>query len=265
MYRTVKVVMVVACLVLSSALRAGETSVATLAGHWTYDNAKSRVLDPDLRIARTGTGTLRAEGISGAPYEFDLVGGSYPLSNGRTVTWARTEHETWKVTRKKNDDVLETGTVALSGNTLRRATQGKLPNGSPYERTVLYRRDGRGEGLVGRWRAVKVDTGTTWDGFVISVAEGDIVTWRIPTDLQFMTGPLDGSDLPVIGPNGATGSTMAFHEVAPRRFDYVTKDGGKITERGIVTISSDRRWLTELTWDEDQPARKSRLVYKREP
>jgi hypothetical protein len=107
--------------------------------------------------------------------------------------------------------------------------------------------------------------GSTWDGFVISVASGDIVTRRIPTDLQVITGPFDGSDLEIVGPSGKTGSTMAFHEAAPRRFKYVSKDDGKITGRGVIAVSADHLWLTDIAWDEKQPSRKSSLVYKREP
>jgi hypothetical protein len=244
---------------------ADEATVAMLAGRWTYDAAKSQVRDPDLLITKTATGTLHAEGGSSAPYEFDLVGGSYPLSNGRTITWVPTARDTWRATKKKNDQVLETVAVTLTGSTLRRATHGKLPDGSPYERIVIYRREGRGEGLIGRWRSTKVDTGATWDGFVISTGDDGIVTWRIPTDLQVITGPFDGSDLAIVGPNGPTGSTIALRVVGPRRFAYVMNNGEQITERGTVTISRDRRWLTELTWGVDQPDRKSKLVYRRDP
>jgi hypothetical protein len=223
------------------------------------------VLDPDLRITRTATRTLHVEGGSSAPYEFDLVGGSYPLSNGRTIAWVPTARDTWRATKRKNGEVLETVTVTLSGDTLCSATRGKLPDGSPYERTVTYRRDGRGEGLIGRWRSIKVDTGATWDGFVISTADDGVVTWRIPTDLQVITGPFDGSDLAIVGPNGPTGSTIAMRAAGPRRFAYVMKNGDQIAERGTVTISRDLRWLTELTWGVGQPDRKSKLVYKHDP
>jgi hypothetical protein len=43
------------------------------------------------------------------------------------------------------------------------------------------------------------------------------------------------------------------------------KHGGQIAERGTITISRDRRWLTESSWGVDQPNRKSKLVYRRDP
>jgi hypothetical protein len=128
-----------------------------------------------------------------------------------------------------------------------------------------WRRVGPGTGLVGRWHSVKVDTGSTWDGFIISTAADGVVTWRIPTDLQVITGPLDGSDLPIVGPQGPTGATMAVHPIGTRRFSYVMKNNAQISGRGTITLSGDGLWLTELTWDVDQPERKSKLVYKHDP
>jgi hypothetical protein len=249
----------------STALGGDEASVAILAGRWTYEAAKSRVVDPDLRITAAAAGKMRAEGGSSAPYEFDLLGSSYPLSNGRTISWVETRPEKWRVTKAKNGEVLETIAVTLAGNTLRYETRGRLPDGSPYERIVTYRRKGRGEGLIGLWRSLKVDTGATWDGFEISTSNGGVVTWRIPTDLQMFTGPFDSSDLAIVGPNGPSGSTIAVRPAGPRRFTYVMKSGERIAERGTITISSDRRWLTEVAWRVEQPKAKSKLVYRRTP
>jgi hypothetical protein len=240
-------------------------AVAILNGHWIYDAARSRVLDPDLQITKTATGTLHRDGGTGAPYEFDLAGGSYPLSNGRTISWTPLAPTQWRASKKNNDEVLETAIVTLHGNTLRTVTHGKLPDGTPYERTVTYRRGGQGDGLVGRWRSIKVDTGSTPDAFIISTAGDGVVTWRIPTDLQVITGPFDGTDLPIVGPRGPTGATIAMHTDGPNRFAYVMKNDGQIAERGTITISGDHHRLTELTWDVQQPERKSKLVYERNP
>jgi hypothetical protein len=250
---------------VGAATRAGPVSAAMLEGRWIYDAAKSRAFDPDLRITRTATGSLHADGGSSGPYEFDLAGGSYPLSNRGTITWVATGRDTWLATKRRNGDVFETVAVTLSRNTLRSSLRGKLPDGSAYERTVTYRREGRGEGLVGVWRSIKVDTGATQDSFVISTAQDGIVTWRIPTDLQVITGPIDGSDLAIIGPTGPIGSTIAMRAAGSRRFVYVMKNGNRIAERGIVMVSRDCRRLTELSWSVGEPERKSKLVYERDP
>lgn len=244
---------------------AGATRAAVLDGRWTYNAARSKQVDPDLRITSTATETLLFDdGSGGMPYEFDLSGGTRSLPNGRTITWTPMAPGEWLVSRKKGEKELETAIVTLHEDTLTRAVHGKLPDGSPFERTVTYRRTGHGHDLVGQWHSIEVDTGSTWDGFVISTAPGGIVTWRIPTDLQTITGAFDGSDLPVVGPHGPTGETMAVSATGPGRFTYVKKTAGQISDRGTITVSPDHRWMTEVTWEANQPERKSRLVYERE-
>lgn len=242
MFRVWAVVIAAVLLLSSVPLRAGETPVTILDGRWTYNAARSRALDPDLKISPTATGALHVEGLGGTPLEFNPAGRSM-----------------WNASRSK-----DSFTLTLSRNTLRNVTYGKLPDGSPYERTTTYQRVGAGEGVVGLWRSIKVDTGATWDGFVISVASDGVVTWRVPTDLQVITGHFDGSDLAIVGPKGPTGSTMAVKVAGPRRFNYVMKNGAQVAQRGTITVSRDRRWLTDLSWDVDQPTRKSALVYERE-
>ncbi len=169
---------------LSIPAAGAERSVALLDGHWTYNAARSRPFEPDLRISRAGSGKFHFESASKAGYDFDLAGGSFPLPNGGTISWVPTGLHAWRVTRARKDTLLDKSTVALSGNTLRIETRAKLPNGSPYERTVTYRRQGNGDDLAGHRHCIHVDTGSTWDGFVISIAPDGVVTWRIPTDLQ---------------------------------------------------------------------------------
>jgi hypothetical protein len=261
----------VAMLLWLAPLCAGESSTApadrsvcVLAGHWTYNAAKSRETDPDLRITLDGPGVLHAESASMGSYDFDLMGGSFAVSNGSTISWVATGRDAWRVTRSRNGIAVETLTVKLSGEILRIEAHGKLPNGSPYERTVTYRRARPGKGLVGRWQAIKVDRGATWDGFVISTDSDGVVTWRIPTDLQLITGHFDGSDLAIVGPKGPTGSTIAVRAAGARRFDYVIKSGDRVTEHGSIAISPDRHWLTEINWSVEEPDRKSRLIYERD-
>jgi hypothetical protein len=223
-------------------LRANETSVSILDGQWVYDSARSRPVDPDVKITRSATGTLRAEGLLDAPVQLSPEGDS-----------------TWHASGSK-----DTFTLTLAGMKLRDVRRGRLPDGSPFERTVVYERRGQGDGPVGSWRSIKIDTGSTFDAYVFSVASDGVVTWRIPTDLQVITGRFDGGDLVVFDPKGPTGSTVAIKAAGPRRFDYVIKIAGQPSQRGSITVSRDRRWLTDLSWDVGHPARKSALVYKRD-
>jgi hypothetical protein len=258
-------VIITAVLLACGPARAAEASTPVLDGRWIYDSTKSRQLDPDLRIETAGDGNLYLEGGDfGGPYEFDLKGGSHALSDGVAILWRPISSDRWSVAKTRNGKVVESAQVTLRGNTLRTAMRGRLPDGSPYERNIRWHRQGRGSGLTGMWRSIEVNTGSTFDEFVISTAANGEVTWRIPTDLQVITGRLDGSDLPIIGPTGSTGATIALRRVGPTRVEYVIKRANRITERGTITVSADGHWLSELNWPADQPDRKSKLVYKRD-
>src|SRR5581483_378565 len=236
-----------------------------LDGRWIYDSGRSRQLDPDLLIATTTRGTLRLEGGHfGGPYELDAQGGSHRQANGTTIVWHPISPGTWSFTRVRDGEIVESAEVTLRGDTLRTAMRGRLPDGLPYERIARWHRDGHARGLAGKWRSIAVDTGTTFDEFIISTAKDGVVTWQIPTDLQVITGRLNGSDLPIVGTRGTTGSTIALRRVAPGRFAYTMKEAGRITELGTITISPNGRWLTEWSWGADQPRRRSKLVYGRD-
>jgi hypothetical protein len=236
-----------------------------LVGTWTFDAARSVLVEKDLRFVPVAPNRLRCEGGLGGSYEFAFDDGGNKLRNGRTVAWQTTGANRWRVTKAQDGALIDTTDVVLDGQSLMTVTVGKLPDGSPYQRKVTYRRDGDGRGLVGLWRSIRVNTGATWDGFVISEAADGVVTWRVPTDLQTITGKFDGSDLDVVGPNGPTGTTLAVHPTGTRRYSYVMKSGGKIVERGMIKLSEDGRRMTELTWDEGQPKRMSKGVYIRTP
>ncbi len=92
----------------SFAAPAAERPVALLDGHWTYNAARSRPFEPDLRITRIGSGKFRFASASRAPYDFDLAGGTYSLPNGATVSWVPTGQNAWRVTRARNQKVLDT-------------------------------------------------------------------------------------------------------------------------------------------------------------
>jgi hypothetical protein len=58
---------------------------------------------------------------------------------------------------------------------------------------------------------------------------------------------------------------LAIRARASLRFSYVRKNGGKIAERGTVTVSSDGRRMTERSWNEGRPDRASKAAYVRSP
>lgn len=234
-------------------------------GRWTYDPAQSDVATPDLVLTPAPGGRIHSEGGGTADYDFRIDGGDSRTANGRIVSWRTEGPNAWTMTKSRDGKVAETTRVSLSADqaTLTTASEGLLPDGSDYHRTTTWRRAGGGPGLSGRWRSVRVDTGATWDGYVISRRDDGVMVWDIPTDHQTITGPFDGTDLAVVGPGVPAGTTIAVRRVSPRELAVTMKAGGVVSEYGSVALTNDGDRMTELSWAPGQDDRKSKAVYVR--
>ncbi len=236
-------------------------------GAWTFDPGRSDIVADDLIFTRAPGGKIHSEGGGTAAYDFQVDGGDSVTANGRIVSWVSVGDGEWTMTKRRDGKVVETTRVKLAADqaTLTTATVGVLPDGSDFTRTTTYRRVAGDKGLLGRWHSVKVDTGATWDGYIISRNAAGDMTWEIPTDHQVITGRFDGSDLPIKGPGVPPGATLSAHRESDRQLSFTMKVKGTITERGTVTISADGQSMTEVSWPPGQEGRKSTAVYVKTP
>jgi hypothetical protein len=237
-------------------------------GSWTFDAAHSDLAGGEWKIVPASEGKMHSSGGSSAPYDFAIDGQDNRTESGRLIAWTQVGPNAWRMTKKRDGALVETAQVTLSANgaDLTTAIVGKLPDQSDFRRTTVYRRQGEGQGLPGTWRAVSVDTGDTYDGYIISEAPGGVMTWKIPTDHQVIVGKFDGSDLKIEGPGlPPGGATLAAHVVGPRQLSFTMKTEGQVSQHGTVTISPDGKTLTELFWEPGQEARPSKAVYVKEP
>lgn len=263
-HRTTITAFAAALLLASPALAAQSAFV----GSWTFDAAQSDLAGGDWKIVSTGGGKMHSSGGSTAPYDFAVDGQENRTENGRLVAWTQIRPNAWRMTKKRDGVLAETAEVTLSadGRNLTTVVTGKLPDQSDFRRTTVHRRQGDGASLAGIWRAVSVDTGDTYDGYIISEAPDGVMTWKIPTDHQIIVGKFDGSDLKIEGPGlPPGGATLAARVAGPRRLSFTMKTEGRVSQHGTVTISPDGKTLTELFWEPGQDAHPSKGVYVREP
>jgi hypothetical protein len=236
-------------------------------GGWTFDPERSDIVANDLIFTRARDGRIHSEGGGTAAYDFQVDGGESVTANGRIVSWVTVGDRAWTMTKKRDGKVVETTRVKLAADqrTLTTATVGVLPDGSDFRRTTTYRRIAGTTGLLGQWHSVKVDTGATWDGYIISGNEAGEMTWEIPTDHQVITGRFDGTDLPIKGPGVPPGATLSARRDSDRQLSITMKMNGKVTEYVTVTISEDGKLMTEVSWPPGQEDRKSKAVYVKTP
>jgi hypothetical protein len=234
-------------------------------GAWTFDPAQSEIAASDLIFTLRTDGRVHSEGGGTAPYDFQVDGGESVTANGRIVSWVSAGDAQWTMTKSRDGRIVETTRVTLAADqtTLTTAGVGVLPDGSEFTRTTTYRRVSGDTGLFGRWRSVQVDTGATWDGYLISRNSAGDMVWEIPTDHQVIIGRFDGSDLPIKGPGLPPGSTLSARRLSKHQLSITMKVNGAITEHGTVTLSSDGELMTELSWAPGQEDRRSKAVYVR--
>jgi hypothetical protein len=254
--RVVFVAMLAVCI-------AGCVDEDAFVGAWTFDPARSEIAANDLTFAPGQDGRIHSEGGGTAPYDFRIDGGESVTANGRVVSWVSVGDAEWTMTKSRDGKIVETTRVTLAADqtTLTTAGVGVLPDGSEFTRTTTYRRVSGDAGLLGRWRSVKVDTGATWDGYIISRNSAGDMVWEIPTDHQVIIGRFDGSDLPIKGPGLPPGATLSARRMSEHQLSITMKVDGTITEHGTVTIAADGQLMTELSWAPGQEESKSKAVY----
>jgi hypothetical protein len=233
-------------------------------GAWTYDPGRSAIAENDLTFTRKPDGRLHSEGGGTASYVFKIDGGKATTANGRIMEWT-SNGDDWIVTKTRDGKIVETARVSLSAdqNTLVTAATGTLPDGSDFKRTTTYQRASGKTGLPGRWHSVKVDTGATWDGYLISQQASGVMVWEIPTDHQVITGRFDGSDLPIVGPGLPKFATISLRQTTPLELSSTKKVAGVVHEYGTISVSPDGQTMTELSWPPGQLDRKSKAIYVR--
>lgn len=263
-HRHTVAILTLALLIATPALAAQSAFV----GSWTFDAAQSDLAGGDWRIVPAADGRMRSSGGSTASYSFAIDGQENRTENGRLVAWTRLGPNAWRMTKKRDGVLVETTEMTLSsdGKSLTAVTLGKLPDQSDFRRTTVYRRQDQGDGLAGTWRAVSVDTGDTYDGYIISEASDGVMTWKIPTDHQVIVGKFDGTELPILGPGlPPEGATLAVRVVSPRQASFTMKVAGQVSQHDTVTISPDGKTLTETFWEPGQEQRPSKGVYRKAP
>lgn len=233
-------------------------------GAWTFDPGRSAIAENDLTFTLEPNGQMHSAGGGTAPYAFKIDGGKATTANGRIMEWKSNDNG-WIVTKTRDGKIVETAQVSLSADqkTLVIAGTGTLPDGSDFRRTTTYQRVSGKTGLPGLWHSVKVDTGATWDGYIISQKKLGVMVWEIPTDHQVITGRFDGSDLPIAGPGLPKSATIAIRQDTPLALSSTKKVAGVVQEYGTISISPDGRTMTEMSWPPGQLERKSKAIYVR--
>jgi len=232
-------------------------------GSWRLDPTKSHLTGYTVTFSQAAPGKYHFEDGSTGSFDFGTDGKEYPTAYGRTTVWTPVSDHAWDSVTKLNGKVLYKAHREISADekTLTVTGTGTNPDGSPINETMVYARMSGQHGLVGTWRDVKISEGGSPDGFVISAAASGALRMEIPQWQSSLETRLDGSEVPIKGPEVPAGMTYTGKLEAPNKISFVLKFNGKPDMYGEDTMGADGRSYTDVTWNPGRENEKTTGVY----
>jgi hypothetical protein len=215
-------------------------------GTWKLDLSKSHFTGDTFTYTKTANGMMHYSDGSTFNFDFGIDGKPYPTMNGRTTTWTADGDHAWTSVTNYNGTVLATNHRELSadGKTLTIISTGTRPDGTAFKDESVYTRVTGTSGLVGKWRDTKYNQNEA-DTIIISFPAPDTIQWDTPAYKETFSGKMDGSDLPVTGPNDPKGLTVSI-KMVEHKLTYTVKNNGKPINYGTDTVSADGKTLTDV-------------------
>src|SRR5260370_22475074 len=98
------------------------------------------------------------------------------------------------------------------------------PDGSTDAYQVIFARVSETKDLIGEWEEARPNPYSCT--LIVSSPSPGVLRWSFPEYKQTVEGKLDGSDLPVTGPDLSPGMTYTFTALSPRKQTYTVKHDG---------------------------------------
>jgi hypothetical protein len=197
-------------------------------------------------------------------FDFAIDGNDYPSAYNRPTSWTASGSNAWdSVTRADGKELSKSHRVlSADGKTLTMTFTGTRPDGAPFHEEDVYTRIGgsAGEGLIGKWRSIKVEENAPLT-FIISTPLSGVFHYVIPDQKATAEGAADGSQHPISGPTVPPGMTIAFRLATPRELHYDIKVNGTGDTSGVQTLAADGRSFTDVSWTPGKESEKQTAVY----
>ncbi len=216
-------------------------------GKWKFNPDKSQLTGDLIHFAPASGGAMEYS-ASGRSYKFKTDGNPYTTSTGAMVTWKQVDDHTWQSSATRNGTSLgnDTWTVSPDGRVLTVEDKGTTPDGTAFDDTSTYAREGTGSGLMGSWRNIKTNVN---EATVMEIQPNgtDGLTWSFPSMKATAAVKMDGKDYPAQGPTVPDGLTLALSSTGPHSLRLVEKMKGEPLSYIDYTISADGMTLTDVS------------------
>ena len=231
------------------------------AGTWKLDPAKSSSSGSTITYSKAENGAYHFSDGNGPGFDIGFEGKEYPVEGGATISQTMAGDNGWDSIWKMNGKVTSKDHGQISpDNKILTITMNRIrPDGSTATSVSTLTRVSGTAGPVGSWKLIKFEE-APYTVIVSSPSEG-VLRWEFPEFKQIMEGKLNGSDLPVTGPEASPGQTEALTVLSPTKISYTDKVGGKPIQMGVRSISSDGQTLTDESWPPGKESEKSIEVF----
>ena len=233
------------CVLALSAAAALAAAENPFLGDWKLDPSKSDFTGETFKLEDAGNGKVRYSG-GGQSFTMYTDGKEHPSLYGHMVSLKKIDDKTWERTTRFRGKTLSTTTMKVSddGKTLTEDVKGTRPDGSSFNETDVFDKQGDGAGFFGTWKTKQVEGA---DQVMKITANGDDgLNLDLPMYKAKCALKMDGKDYPATGPTIPSGLTLAAKPNGDRSFEMTEKIKGKPTYKGTWSVSDDGKTLTTL-------------------
>ena len=216
-------------------------AASPFAGKWKFNAAKSKLTGATDSVTAAGPNTWKfAYGSMAWTVKADST--DQPTPFGSTVALKVVSPAKWELTNKVKGKVTSTETweLAADGKSMTRTSTGKHEDGTAFKNVATEKRTAGDKGFEGTWESTEIKS-----SFTELDIEGDTaLTVTVPADKMKFMLTFDGKENPFEGPTAPAGMTISAKMAGPRKFEAVTKAGGKALDTETWEVSADGKTFT---------------------
>ena len=229
-------------------------------GTWKMDPSKGHSSGYKIAYSKLESGLYRWS-IGDVGFDFGMDGKEYKALGDSTLSQTQVGDNAWRSVWKENAKVVsdDHAEISADGQTLTVLRKSTRPDGSTDAYQVIFIRVSGTNDLIGEWEEARPNPYSCT--LIVSSPSPGVLRWDSPEYKQTVEGKLDGSDLPVTGPDLSPGMTYAFTTLSPRKQAYTVKHDGNPTSFGTRTLSEDGKTITDLWWNVGNESEKITSVY----
>ena len=215
-------------------------------GRWKLNPGASRISGATVLIESDADGTYRFTSTDRRKLACRMDGLARPLAGGAMLMCSQLSPRSWEMTVTAGSRTVSRSKWILAPDQqhLTIVRESPTANGKMARDTASVQRIVGTTGLPGMWRAEKLTFSTPAEFEIQADGEGHRVIGR--STGSTLSIRYDGREYPVTGADVPKGFTTSGHRMDGNTIDITDRRFGKVTGTARVTVSADRKRLTQV-------------------